>query len=126
MRRTINPSVLGDGPSPNEQKLQGQLQQAQQLMHSLMETLAEKQKQLDDKDEEIKVKVADSLTKRMDAESRRIKEAGNAQSNFAAAGLEPNIRNIMDEATTEAMNDDLHEVIESRKPEQQEQPEPVQ
>jgi hypothetical protein len=120
LRRTINPAVLGKGPTPNEQKLQQQLEQGQKLMQSLMETLAEKQKQLEDKDEEIQVKVADALTKRMDAESRRIKEAGNAQANFAAAGLEPNIQNIMDEATTEAMTDDLHETLESRKPREQE------
>jgi hypothetical protein len=102
IRRTMNPATLGKGPSPNEQKLQQQLEQGQQLMKSLMDTIAEKQKQLDDKDEEIKVKVADALTKRYDAESRRIKEAGNAQANFANAGLEPDIRNIMDAGIAQA------------------------
>lgn len=129
IRRTMNPAILGKGPSPNEQKLQQQIEQGQKLMQSLMETLAKKQKELDDKDEEIQVKVADALTKRMDAESRRIKEAGNAQANFAAAGLEPDIRNIMSDATAEAMNPDLHETLKSRKPQPEEgaeQPEMAQ
>jgi hypothetical protein len=127
IRRTMNPAVLGKGPSPNEQKLQQQLEQGSKLIESLVETIAEQKKKLEDKDEEIQVKVADALTKRMDAESRRIKEAGNAQANFAAAGLEPSIQNIMADATSDAMNDDLHEVIQSRKAEAEpEEAEPVQ
>jgi hypothetical protein len=118
---------MGKGPTPNEQKLQQQLQHGQQLMQSLMDTLAQKQRELDDKDEEIKVKVADAITKRYDAESRRIKEAGNAQANFANAGLEPDIRNIMADATADAMNDDLAATLAAREPEPQEaEPEPAQ
>jgi hypothetical protein len=127
IRRTMNPAILGKGPSPNEQKLQQQLQHGQQLMQSLMDTLAQKQKELDDKDEEIKVKVADAITKRYDAESRRIKEAGNAQANFANAGLEPDIRNIMSDATADAMNDDLAATLAAREPQPEAaEPEPAQ
>jgi hypothetical protein len=70
----MNPATLGKGPSPNEQKLQQQLEQGQHLMKSLMDTIAEKQKQLDDKDEEIQVKVADaspSVTTPSPAASRK-------------------------------------------------------
>jgi hypothetical protein len=81
-----------------------------------MDTLAQKQRELDNKDEEIAIKAEAEVTRRMDAESRRIKEAGNAQANFAAAGLEPDIRNIMADATAEAMNDDLADTLEARKP----------
>lgn len=126
IRRTMNPAVLGKGPSPNEQKLQQQLDQGGKLIQSLVETIAEQKQQLADKDDEIKVKLADAMTKRMDAESRRIKEAGNAQANFAAAGLEPSIQNIMADATSDAMNDDLHEVIQERKAEAEPAAEPVQ
>lgn len=119
IRRGMNPAILGKGPSPNEQKMQGEMQNMQRLLQSLMDTLAQKQRELDDKNDEITIKAEDAVTKRMDAGSRRIKEAGNAQANFAAAGLEPDIRNIMADATAEAMNDELAATIKSR----QEQPE---
>lgn len=122
IRRGMNPAILGKGPSPNEQKMQGEMQNMQRLLQSLMDTLAQKQRELDDKNDEITIKAEDSVTRRMDAESRRIKEAGNAQANFAAAGLEPDIRNIMADATAEAMNDELAATIKSR----QEQPEPAE
>lgn len=98
IRRTINPAVLGEGPSPNEQKLQQQLQHGQQLMQSLMDTLAKKQKELDNKDEEIAIKAEAEVT-------RRIRELGNAQANFAAAGREGEIGSLMDETTKAAKGD---------------------
>lgn len=125
IRRTMNPAVLGKGPSPNEQKLQQQLEQGQKLIQSLVESLAEKQRLLDNKDEDLTIKAVDAGTKRYDAESRRIKEAGNAQANFANAGLEPDIRNIMADATADAMNPDLAETLAERQAEPQEA-EPVQ
>lgn len=125
--RTINPSVMGKGPTPNEQKLQQQLQHGQQLMQSLMDTLAQKQKALDDKTEELRIKQEDTDIKLGDSLTRRIKEVGNAQANFAAAGLEPDIKAIMGQTTVDAMNDDLHETLESRKPEPEAaEPEPAQ
>lgn len=128
IRRTMNPAVLGKGPTPGEQNLQQQLDQASKLIQSLVETIAEKQRLIDNKDEELTIKAVDSETKRMDAESRRIKEAGNAQANFASAGLEPDIRNIMSDATAEAMNPDLASVLATRKSagEVEKETEPVQ
>lgn len=128
IRRTMNPAVLGKGPSPNEQGLQQQLEQAQKLIQSLVESNAEKQRLLDNKDEDLTIKAVDAGSRRMDAESRRIKEAGNAQANFANAGLEPDIRNIMDDATANAMNDDLAETLAERKmaSEPEKEAEPVQ
>jgi hypothetical protein len=96
IRRTMNPAVLGKGPTPNEQKLQQQLQHGQQLLQSLMDTLAKKQKELDNKDEEIAIKAEAEVT-------RRIKELGNAQANFAAAGEEPEIKALMKETTGAAL-----------------------
>lgn len=128
IRRTMSPAVLGKGPSPGEQNLQQQLDQAGKLIQSLVETIAEKQRLIDNKDEDLTIKAVDSETKRMDAESRRIKEAGNAQANFANAGLEPDINNIMADATAEAMNDDLASVLAARKSagEAEQEAEPVQ
>lgn len=126
LRRTMNPAVLGKGPSPQEQALQGQLEQANKLIQSLVETVAEKQRQIDNKDEDLTIKAVDAESRRMDAESRRIKEAGNAQANFANAGLDPDIRNIMADATANAMNDDLAETLADRrmaeKPEKEAEP----
>lgn len=96
IRRTINPSILGKGPSPDVQNLQQQLQQQTKLMESLMETIAEKQRLLDNKDEELTIKAVDSETK-------RIKELGNAASNFQEVGLGGNIRALMQETTEDAL-----------------------
>lgn len=43
-RKIIPPAVLGEGPSPSEQQLQGKLQQAQQLLSTVMEQLAEEKR----------------------------------------------------------------------------------
>jgi hypothetical protein len=117
LRRTMNPAVLGKGPSPNEQKLQQQVEHGQQLMQSLMDTLAKKQKELDDKDEELRIKQEDTHIKLGDAMTRRIKEVGNAQSNFAAAGLEPDIKAIMGQATVEALKEPLASSLAEPEPE---------
>jgi hypothetical protein len=112
LRRTINPAVLGKGPTPNEQKLQGQVQHGQQLLQSLMDTLAKKQKELDDKNEELRIKQEDTDIKLGDAMTRRIKEVGNAQANFAQAGLEPEIKAIMGQATVEALKEPLASALD--------------
>lgn len=98
IRRTMDPAVLGKGPSPNEQKLQQQLEEGQKLIQSLVETLAEKQRLLDNKDEELTIKAVDSETK-------RIKELGNAQANFEAVGLGGDIRALMQETTEDALQE---------------------
>jgi hypothetical protein len=109
LRRTMNPATLGKGPTPQEQKLQQQIDQASKLIQSLVESNAEKQRLLDNKDEEITIKAVDSETK-------RIKELGNAESNFRAAGEEDKIRDLMGQVS--GLSDQLEQ------PEQQ--PEPVQ
>lgn len=117
LARTISPAVMGKGPTPNEQKLQQQLQHGQQLMQSLMDTLADKQRQLDNKDEEIAIKAEAEVT-------RRIKELGNAQANFTAAGKEGEIGELMDETTDAALHDP--ELQESNDGVREQQPEMAQ
>jgi len=111
LRRTINPSILGEGPSPDVQQLQQKLEAQTKLMESLMETIAEKQRLLDNKDEELTIKAVDSETK-------RIKELGNAEANFAAAGLGGNIRALMAETTGDALEEpDFHQEEAEQMPE---------
>lgn len=117
IRRTMNPGVLGKGPTPNEQKLQQQVQHGQQLLQSLMDTLAKKQKELDDKNEELRIKQEDTDIKLGDSITRRIREVGNAQSNFAAAGLEPDIKAIMGQTTVEALKEPLASALKEPEPE---------
>lgn len=81
IRRTISPAVLGDGPTPSEQQLQQQIKQMQTMMQNLVDSLAQAQQKLDDKDEHMTVQA-------VDAETRRLTAIGNAQENFADAGLE--------------------------------------
>jgi hypothetical protein len=110
LRRTMNPATLGKGPTPQEQKLQQQIDQASKLIQSLVESNAEKQRLLDNKDEEITIKAVDSETK-------RIKELGNAESNFRAAGEEDKIRDLMGQVS---------DLSAQETAQTQQQPEPVQ
>lgn len=98
LRRMIAPAILGEGPSPGEQKLSAQMEHANKLIQSLVETIAEKQRMLDNKDEELTIKAVDS-------ETRRIKELGNAEENFEEAGLGGNIRTLMEETTGDALQE---------------------
>jgi hypothetical protein len=96
LRRMINPALLGEGPTPNEQQLQQQIEQGGKLVQSLIETLAEKQRLLDNKDEEITIKAEAEIT-------RRIKELGNAEANFDAAGMGALVRALMQQTTASAL-----------------------
>lgn len=96
LRRIISPAILGEGPTQNEQQLQQQIEQGGKLVQSLIETLAEKQRLLDNKDEDITIKVEREIT-------NRIKQLGNAQADFAAAGMEPLIQALMKQTGAEAM-----------------------
>jgi hypothetical protein len=86
------------------------------LLQSLMDTLAKKQKELDDKTEELRIKQEDTHIKLGDALTRRIKEVGNAQANFAAAGLEPDINAIMGQTTVEALKEPLASALAEPEP----------
>ncbi len=97
LRRTVSPAILGHGPTPSEQKLQQQIEQSGKLIQSLIESLADKTKQLDNKDEELTIRAESELT-------RRIRELGNAEANFDSAGLGTLIRSLMKETTSRALS----------------------
>ncbi len=116
LRRTIPPAVLGEGPSPSEQQLTAQMQQMQGVMQSLVQSLSEKQTQLENKDEELTIRAVDSETK-------RIKEVGNAEANFEAAGLGDVFRQVMGQTIMNAVQDpDPTAMAEERDTENDEQP----
>lgn len=96
MRRTIPKNILGEGPSPQEEQLQQQLQQMQKIIQNMITSMGELQQKLDNKDEEMTIKAVDSETK-------RIKELGNAQANYEAAGEGDEIKKLMVEATGDAL-----------------------
>ncbi len=96
IRRTINPAVLGEGPTPNEQQLQQQIQQMQEVMQSLVDSLAQAQAKGENEDERITIEA-------YNAETKRIKELGNAQENWDRAGLDKQWRAVATEAAADAI-----------------------
>lgn len=98
IRRTIDPAVLGEGPTPKEKQLQEQIGQMTKLIESFVQTIAEKQTQLENKDEELTIKAVDSETK-------RLKEIGNAQENFEEGGMGGPWRAAAAETLGNAIND---------------------
>jgi len=98
LRRTINPAVLGEGPSPGEQAAQAQITQMSKLIETFVQTISELQTKLENKDEELTIKA-------VDAETRRISTIGNAQENFEEAGLSEPFNRVAMETLGNAVND---------------------
>lgn len=98
IRRTINPAVLGEGPSPGEQQLKAQVDQMTKLIESFVQTINDLQTKLENKDEELTIKA-------VDAETRRIKEIGNAQENYEDAGMGEAWRTVAGETLGNAVGD---------------------
>lgn len=116
LRRTIPPVILGEGPTPSEQQLTGQVQQLQKLLESMVASMAEMQRKLENKDEELTIKA-------VDAETYRIKEVGNAEANFEAAGLGDLFRQVMGKTIADAAGDpDPSALAEAHDAENDEQP----
>jgi hypothetical protein len=97
IKRTINPAVLGEGPTATEQQLQAQIQQMQQVMQSLVDSLAQAQQVNENEDERVTIEA-------YNAETKRIKELGNAQANWAAAGLDKQWRQVATKTAGEAID----------------------
>lgn len=95
IRRTINPAVLGEGPTQSEQVLQAQLAQMQQVMQSLVDQLAQSQQKQENIDEELTIDA-------YNAETERIKQMGNAQENWADAGLGKQWRKVATKVAADA------------------------
>lgn len=70
-KRIIPPNVKGDGPPPEVERLQQQLQQANEMIQAM-------QRKLEDQSIDKQVKVQDSNIKGFDAETRRLVAIGNS------------------------------------------------
>ena len=96
LRRVVPPNILGEGPTPQVQQLMAQNQHLTQMLENFTGLLAAKNLELKNKDEEITIKA-------MDAETRRIKEMGNAQENFEDLGLNEEFRALVLQAIDQAL-----------------------
>jgi hypothetical protein len=96
IRRTIPKEVLGEGPDAQMQALMQQNQQLTQLIENFTALLAEKNLELKNKDEKLTIDA-------MDAETRRIKELGNAQENFEALGLTKPLQTLIMQTIADAL-----------------------
>jgi hypothetical protein len=79
--KTIPPNIMGSGPPPEVQQLQGQLQQAHDAVVHL-------QQQLDEKDREINIRA-------YEAESKRITAIGNSGPAITTEQVQPLIRQAL-------------------------------
>lgn len=107
LKRTIDPAVLGTGPTPAEQKLQADMQQLQKLLATMVQTNSELMQKLENKDDENTVRA-------FDAETKRIKEIGNAAENFKEIGMEAPFQALAGETLGNTVDDpDVTELAES-------------
>lgn len=65
LKRTVPPAALGKGPTPNEQKMQMQIQNLSHLVQELVSQLAHAKVTEKAREEDIKVKQYDAITKRL-------------------------------------------------------------
>lgn len=72
LRRLVPPQALGEGPSPQEQQLQGKLQASQTALSQALQQLAKKDLKLVGKDEMRNIDVYDARTKRVAALAKLI------------------------------------------------------
>lgn len=92
---TIPASVRGEGPSPEEQLLQQQLEEAQQQMQGMqaqlassMQALADEQKKSDDKADANEINKYKAITERMDDFFTRMEKLGPDHPLLNAMGLQ--------------------------------------
>lgn len=64
-RNAIPPALLGEGPSPEVQQLQEQLQNAQSQLSSAIQALADQKRTLDDKEKRTEIEAYRAMTTRM-------------------------------------------------------------
>lgn len=111
IRRTIPKNILGEGATPEMEQLVAQNQQLTELLENFSSLLAAKNLELKNKDEETTIKA-------MDAETRRIKELGNAQENFKDAGLSEEVKALIVHTIGQAFETMLPESVRKTDEEQ--------
>jgi hypothetical protein len=102
-----NPGVVGDGPSPQEQQLLQQLEQAASMIKQLSDALAEKERALDIENRRLDMEAINHLALRMENERDAITASFKAETDrikaiFAA--LDPNVLGLIaDKLTAEVL-----------------------
>lgn len=102
-----NPGVIGEGPSPKEQQLLQQLDQAAAMIKQLTDALAEKERALDIENRRLDMEAINHLALRMENERDAITDAFKAETDrikaiFAA--LDPNVLALIaDKLTAEVL-----------------------
>jgi hypothetical protein len=109
------PWLLDDNaPGPLMQQLQQQITEASQQIAELMQQLAEKDSKLRNQGQDIEIKKRDSDIRGYDAHTKRLKEVGNLQENFDAAGEHDELAKLIKDIVTEvtSRNDKISDPIE--------------
>lgn len=66
LRRTIPANILGEGPSPEVQAAQAQIEQLQQVINETLQALADKSKEHEIDEQQKQIDVYEAITKRLD------------------------------------------------------------
>lgn len=102
-----NPGVVGDGPSPQEQQLLQQLEQAAAMIKQLSDALAEKERALDIENRRLDMEAINHLALRMENERDAITNAFKAETDRIKAifaSLDPNVLGLIaDKLTAEVL-----------------------
>lgn len=72
MRRMVPPQALGEGPSPQVQQLQGELQKMQQLLQTMAQQLGEEKTKVMSKDSQKEIDMYKAITDRLDVIQKHI------------------------------------------------------
>jgi portal protein len=100
MRRKIKataPWLLDDqAPTPKQQMMEQQIQQASQMISELLEKLGDQERKLRDQAADIQIKQQDSISKRITAVS-------NAEPELARTGDTPQLKQMIDETVKTAL-----------------------
>jgi hypothetical protein len=105
MRNWIPKAILGEGPSPDEQQMQMQLQQASQIIQHLQQQLADKSVQQQLEAKRVDMDALNHLALRMENDNKSILEAFKAETDrlkslapaMGEGALEPIIRKALAE-----------------------------
>lgn len=76
LHRAIPKQILGEGPSPEVEQMQGQLQALQQALQAALEEIADKEKQLQDKQQDHEIRGYEAETKRLGTVANSVPEIG--------------------------------------------------
>lgn len=116
LRRMVPSEVLGDGPAPEVQALQQQLQNAQKVIEQLVTQLTEEKLRLKAKDAMRDIDAYDAETRRITAVSNAIPEVGDGEMSPVVKQTLGEMMGFTLDDVTEAMKPTLDEAEKSGSP----------